>query len=284
MGADGKGLMTSYGRRFYKLTGSGNDFVFVDAREEPAGVLEQPSVIDALCARGTGVGADGIVFVEPPTLHRQRFSIRYLNRDGSLAELCGNASLCSVRLAAELGIVREGEEFAFGTTAGPARGRLAADGPEIDLQPVAELTPQAPFMTQAGERRIGFAVVGVPHVVVLCGDVEAIDVVGRGRPIRYDPSLRAGANVNFVAPANDGSWAVRTYERGVEDETLACGTGSVATAALLGEWGEARGVTTTIRTRSGRLLRVRFRETAPGIITPSLSGEGRIVFRGELAS
>ena len=284
MGADGKGLMTSYGRRFYKLTGSGNDFVFVDAREEPAGVLEQPSVIDALCARGTGVGADGIVFVEPPTLHRQRFSIRYLNRDGSLAELCGNASLCSVRLAAELGIVREGEEFAFGTTAGPARGRLAADGPEIDLQPVAELTPQAPFMTQAGERRIGFAVVGVPHVVVLCGDVEAIDVVGRGRPIRYDPSLRAGANVNFVAPANDGSWAVRTYERGVEDETLACGTGSVATAALLGEWGEAGGVTTTIRTRSGRLLRVRFRETAPGIITPSLSGEGRIVFRGELAS
>jgi len=284
VGADGKGLMTSYGRRFYKLTGSGNDFVFVDAREEPAGVLEQPSVIDALCARGTGVGADGIVFVEPPTLHTQRFSIRYLNRDGSLAELCGNASLCSVRLAAELGIVREGEEFAFGTTAGPARGRLAADGPEIDLQPVAELTPQAPFMTQAGERRIGFAVVGVPHVVVLCGDVEAIDVVGRGRPIRYDPSLRAGANVNFVAPANDGSWAVRTYERGVEDETLACGTGSVATAALLGEWGEARGVTTTIRTRSGRLLRVRFRETAPGIITPSLSGEGRIVFRGELAS
>lgn len=284
MGADGKGLMTSYGRRFYKLTGSGNDFVFVDAREEPAGVLEQPSVIDALCARGTGVGADGIVFVEPPTLRTQRFSIRYLNRDGSLAELCGNASLCSVRLAAELGIVREDEEFAFGTTAGPARGRLAADGPEIDLQPVAELTPQAPFMTQAGERRIGFAVVGVPHVVVLCGDVEAIDVVGRGRPIRYDPSLRAGANVNFVAPANDGSWAVRTYERGVEDETLACGTGSVATAALLGEWGEAGGVTTTIRTRSGRLLRVRFRETAPGIITPSLSGEGRIVFRGELAS
>ena len=126
VGVDGEGLMTSYGRRFYKLTGSGNDFVFVDAREEPAGVLEQPSVIDALCARGTGVGADGIVFVEPPTRHTQRFSIRYLNRDGSLAELCGNASLCSVRLAAELGIVREGEEFEFGTTAGPARGRLAS--------------------------------------------------------------------------------------------------------------------------------------------------------------
>jgi len=273
--------MTNYGRRFHKLTGSGNDFIFVDARTEPAGPLEQPSVIDALCARGTGVGADGIVFVEPPRQPSQRFSIRYLNRDGSLAELCGNASLCSVRLAAELGIVGEGEEFEFGTTAGPARGRFTVDGPEIDLQPVADLTPQARFTTQAGERRIGFATVGVPHVVVLCADIEAVDVVGRGRPMRYDPSLRAGANVNFVAPMDDGSWAVRTYERGVEAETLACGTGSVATAALLSHWGEATGPT-VIRTRSGLPLRVRFRETVPGTVTPSLSGEGRIVFRGEL--
>jgi diaminopimelate epimerase len=270
VGADWEGLMTHYGRRFHKLTGSGNDFVFVDARTEPAGRLEEPALIDALCARGTGVGADGIVFVEPPTQPSQRFSIRYLNRDGSLA------------LAAELGIVGEGEEFEFGTTAGPARGRFTVDGPEIDLQPVAELTLQARFTTQAGERRIGFAVVGVPHVVVLCADIEAVDVVGRGRPIRYDPSLRAGANVNFVAPADDGTWAVRTYERGVEAETLACGTGSVATAALLNHWGEATGPT-VIRTRSGLPLRVRFRETAPGVVTPSLSGEGRIVFRGELA-
>jgi diaminopimelate epimerase len=276
--------MTTYGRRFYKLTGSGNDFVFVDARTEPAGRLEEPAVIDALCARGTGVGADGIVFVEPPRRSTERFSIRYLNRDGSLAELCGNASLCSVRLASELEIVGEGEEFEFGTTAGPARGRLTQNGPEIDLQPVAELTPTSSgFTTRAGERRIGFAVVGVPHVVVLVEDVEAVDVVGRGRPMRYDSSLRSGANINFVAPAADGVWAVRTYERGVEAETLACGTGSVATAALLSHWGETSGVT-TIRTRSGLPLRVRFRETAAGVVTPSLSGEGRIVFRGELAS
>jgi diaminopimelate epimerase len=274
--------MTDYGRRFYKLSGSGNDFVFVDARIEPAGMLEQPDVIDALCARGTGIGADGIVFVEPPSRPGERFSIRYLNRDGSLAALCGNASLCSVRLAAELGIVSDREDFEFGTTAGTARGRFTANGPEIDLQPVAQLTPQTTFTTQPGERRIGFALVGVPHVVVLCDDVSAVDVQRRGRPIRYDPRLEAGANVNFVSRTGAG-WALRTYERGVEAETLACGTGSVATAALLKVWGES-GDVTTMRTRSGLPLRVRFRESAPGVVTPSLNGEGRIVFRGELAS
>ena len=273
--------MTRYGRRFYKLSGSGNDFVFVDARAEPAGVLEQPDVIGAVCARATGVGADGIVFVEPPVRSNERFSIRYLNRDGSLALLCGNASLCSVRLAAELGIVGEGEDFEFGTGAGPARGRLTAEGPEIDLQPVANLNAEPGFTLEPGEERSGFAMVGVPHVVVLCSDLEAVDVDGRGRALRYHPALQAGANVNFVAREADG-WAYRTYERGVEGETLACGTGAVAAAALLERWGESSSMT-TLRTRSGLRLRVRFRETAPGVITPSLSGEGRIVFRGELA-
>lgn len=272
--------MTRYGRRFYKLSGSGNDFVFVDARQQSAGELERPDVVAAICARGTGVGADGIVFLEPGSNPSERFSIRYLNRDGSLALLCGNASLCSVRLAVELGIVTSGEDFEFGTSAGLARGRLTSDGPEIDLQPVTQVDTAPAFEPQRGERRIGFAMVGVPHVVVLCADVEAVDVEGRGRPIRYDPSLKAGANVNFVA-REQGDWVVRTYERGVEAETLACGTGAVATAALLERWGES-GAATELRTRSGLPLRVRFRESASGVVTPSLAGEGRIVFRGEL--
>jgi len=272
--------MTLYGRPFFKLSGSGNDFVFVDARTEAAGRLEIPEVVGAVCARATGVGADGIVFVEKPTNTSERFSIRYLNRDGSLALLCGNASLCSVRLAAELGIVEEGEDFVFGTGAGPARGRLSPEGPEIDLQSVTDLQQDIPLDRQDGERRIGFAMVGVPHVVVLCGEIDAIDVEGRGRPIRYDPMLAAGANVNFVA-RDAGGWAMRTYERGVEAETLACGTGAVASAALLASWAES-GTATQIRTRSGLPLRVRFRKSDSGVVTPSLAGEGRIVFRGEL--
>lgn len=274
--------MTRYGRQFYKLSGSGNDFVFVDARSEAPGPLEQPDAIGRICARATGVGADGIVFIEAPTRPSELFSIRYLNRDGSLAALCGNASLCSVRLAAELGIVGEGEDFAFGTSDGPATGRLTADGPEVDFQPVRELTPETSFELARGDDRIGFALVGVPHVVVLCDDVDSVDIEGRGRPIRYDPRLAAGANVNFVSRRDGASWAYRTYERGVEAETLACGTGAVATAALLQRWGKA-GDASTIWTRSGLPLRVRFRSNDSGVVTPSLRGEGRIVFRGELA-
>src|SRR5688572_11190404 len=104
VGDNGKGLMTDYGRRFYKMTGSGNDFVFIDGRAEPPGALEGPELIGRICARGTGVGADGVMFVEETADSRARFGIRYFNRDGSLALLCGNASLCSVRLAAELGV------------------------------------------------------------------------------------------------------------------------------------------------------------------------------------
>ena len=277
-----QGVMTTYGRRFYKLSGSGNDFVFVDARTEPAGPLEQPEVVGAICARATGIGADGIVFVEPPRSDDERCSIRYLNRDGSLALLCGNASLCSVRLAAELGIVGEGEDFAFGTGAGLARGRFTERGPEIDLQPVKDLDAKTSFEPEPGERNIGFVMVGVPHVVILCDDVDDVDVVGRGRPIRRDARLAAGANVNFTSRRADGDWNMRTYERGVEAETLACGTGSVATAALLERWGHS-GHSTVVWTRSGLPLRIRFRETAPGVVTPSLNGEGRIVFRGEFA-
>jgi diaminopimelate epimerase len=271
--------MTRYGRRFYKLSGSGNDFIFIDARAVPAGELETPPVVDSLCARGTGVGADGIVFLEPPASPGDRFSIRYLNRDGSLALLCGNASLCTVRIATELEIVREGEDFQFGTGAGSVRGRLADTGPEIDLQPITELIPETGFEIEEGEQRIGFAMVGVPHLVLLCSDLEGIDVAGRGARLRYDARLVAGANVNFVARDGDG-WAYRTYERGVEAETLACGTGAVAAAALLAEWGESSN-STTLRTRSGLPLRVRLARSGDDVV-PSLGGEGRIVYRAEL--
>ena len=195
--------------------------------------------------------------------------------------LCGNASLCSVRLATELEIVPAGEDFQFGTGAGVVRGRLTEDGPEVDIQPVTDMETEMNVRRVPSDRHMGFAMVGVPHMVVLCGgDIEDVDVDGRGRPIRYDPALASGANVNFVAQCGDG-WALRTYERGVEAETLACGTGAVATGALLAEWGET-GPVTSFRTRSGLDLTVMFREAQGGLLTPSLVGEGRIVFRGEL--
>jgi diaminopimelate epimerase len=130
------------------------------------------------------------------------------------------------------------------------------------------------------ESRLGYALVGVPHVVVEVDDIEAADVTGRGPVLRNHPALSDGANVNFVARRRDGSFAYRTFERGVEAETLACGTGAVATAILLSIWGESAHET-TLWTRSGLPLVVTLTRKGPAWI-PSLRGEGRIVFEGVL--
>ena len=268
--------MIPFGREFFKMSGSGNDFVFVDTREEPAGPLASPDVIDAICHRGIGIGADGIVFLEESD--RATIRLVYLNADGSRADLCGNATLCTARLARELGIIGD-REFSIETDVGVLGARFRGANPEIDLLPVSELRPDAGLPLEGGERRMGFAVAGVPHLVIIVDDLESVDVVGRGRPLRRHPSLRSGANVNFVTPAGDGSFAYRTYERGVEAETLACGTGAVAIAVLLSEWGLARSPA-RIWTRSGRELTVRL-SGPPERRSPSLSGEARIVYRAQ---
>jgi len=252
-------------RAFYKLTGSGNDFVFFDTRSEPVGALD----VTALCARGTGVGADGVVFVSRDPHASLR--IRYLNADGSPASLCGNATLCTVRLASLLGLTGD---LTIATDAGVLTGRLAGRDPEIDLDPVTSLVAdQVVTIRPTLARRIGYAIAGVPHLVVLVDDVEAVDVMAEGGRLRRDAHLGpSGANVNFVSP--DGR--MRTFERGVEGETLACGTGAVATAALLIAWDLARSPV-SLRTRSGSVLTVRFVGDRP-----SLAGEGRLVFTGLL--
>ena len=258
------------------MTGSGNDFVIFDSATGPFGELEQPAMIVNLCARGTGIGADGAVFLEPAGKNVVR--MRYYNADGSRATLCGNASLCSARLSLELGLASG--DFTLETDAGALSARIRDGLPEIDLEPVAELEPApANLPKEADESRLGFAVVGVPHVVIEVHDLEAIDLNRRGSQLRRDPSLKEGANVNFVARVPDG-WAYRTFERGVEGETLACGTGAVATAALLAKWDQS-GHETALTTRSGKPLIVRFRESG-GRLIPSLRGEGRLVFKGEM--
>lgn len=278
VGAYWAGVMRQSGREFYKMSGSGNDFVFVDAREEPAGRLADRSVIAAICARGTGVGADGIVFLERS--ERADFGMRYLNSDGSVAALCGNASLCAARLAVELGAV-DPHSFAFETSDGIIAARIRHGAVEIDLQQPRDVrTDVAEIQLERGERRLGFALVGVPHAVVLCDDVAALDVGRRGRALRHDSAFPEGANVDFLARTG-AQWRYRTFERGVEGETLACGTGAVACAVLAKAWGLA-GDLVHLRTSSGLLQTVQL----PGegaTLHPSLSGEARIVFQGRFA-
>ena len=263
--------MIAFGREFYKMSGSGNDFVFVDTRRQPPESLASPEVIGAICSRGTGIGADGICFLEDSDGADVR--LVYLNADGSRADLCGNATLCAARLSQELGIVTA-PDFRIETDSGILAARFRNGRPEIDLKPVSELRVDAGIPLQHGEDRIGFALAGVPHLVIPVADLDAVDVVGRGRPLRRHGSLKAGANVNFVERAGDGRFRYRTYERGVEAETLACGTGAVAAAVLLNAWRMADGPVEMV-TRSGMTLSVRINGDVP-----SLSGDARIVYRG----
>ena len=266
------------GRRFYKMTGSGNDFVVFDASQGSASAFENVEAIRSLSARGTGVGADGVVFVEKAGDGDVR--MRYYNSDGSEAALCGNASLCSTRLAVELGFAQAGG-FVLHTAAGSLKARIRDGLPEVDLEPVLEVRADASDLgLKPGEARLGFARAGIPHVVVEIADIEAADVSGRGPVLRNHPALADGANVNWVARRPDGSFTYRTYERGVEGETLACGTGAVATAILLSSWGEAARET-TLWTRSGLPLTVTLRRDGDSW-RPSLRGEGRIVFEGSI--
>lgn len=269
--------------RFYKMTGSGNDFVMLDGREHAA--ADWPAArIASVCARQTGVGADGIVILTPAAAGV--VGMRYFNADGSFAAMCGNAALCSTRLATRIGLAPDGR-MTLETGAGPVKSRCAGAGEEaeINLPPVGPLT-KISGLAGPGEHQVWLGSVGVPHLVVLVDDVERVDVDGRGRELRSHPALGpAGANVNFISPPQGpaGPWRIRTFERGVEGETLACGTGTVAAALLLAQVGRAS-IPLVFRSRSGSNLAVEATMTAAGGFTDVwLRGEGRLVFVGELS-
>lgn len=264
------------GRTFWKMSGSGNDFVFLDGRTPGVEHLETVDEIGRLCSRTEGIGADGLVVIQPDTV--EQFSIRYYNRDGSRGELCGNASLCSSRLAVRLGMAKP-DGFRFLTDAGVISGRIVGEEAEIDLQAAQGIRPEAGIALETGEHRIGFINTGVPHLVVLVDDADRVDLMRRGAELRRHPSMPAGANVNFVSPAGQ-QWRMRTYERGVEGETLACGTGSVACATILEAWGLAASPVRLLTT-SGRTLTASVRRSGTEI-RPSLKGEGRLVYSGQI--
>ncbi len=257
------------------MSGSGNDFVFFDVREIQPGRLVDPEVIRGLCARRTGIGADGVVLIQD--FEWGDYRMRYFNSDGSPASMCGNAALCSARLAVELGAA-DPEGFRFATDAGVITGRIRDDLPEIDLAPIEEVATDVGLELAAGESRIGFAQAGVPHAVVLCANADAVPLETRGRILRRHAAFRDGANVDFVSPAGSG-WRMRTFERGVEAETMACGTGAVATATLLAAWGRTDEGETRIMTSSGLPLSVRLVRDR-GRWRPSLRGSAVVTFHG----
>ena len=259
------------------MSGSGNDFVVLDGRVTDPGRWPAAQ-IRAVCDRRTGVGADGLVILTPATADSVRMV--YWNADGSHGALCGNAALCSGRLAVMLELVAPGE-FCLLTDAGVVRVRApdTGDQVEINLPDVAIPSQQTSITPGPGEQWVSFGTVGVPHLVIRVDDLEAIDVTGRGRWLRSHESLGAdGANVNFVAAGRD-LWLIRTFERGVEGETLACGTGTVAAALAIASRAEAQ-LPVRFRSRGGPELTVQAELDGSRASDVWLGGQGRLVFRG----
>jgi diaminopimelate epimerase len=272
------------GLPIYKMTGSGNDFVMVDARTSAPDDWS-PDDMRAVCARGTGIGADGVVFVGPGSRPGAARMI-YYNADGSHAAMCGNAALCSTTLAVHLG-VGAADGLDLETDAGIFRSRAVDPGrAELRLAAVEPPARVAGLSLSDGEQRAVLGRVGVPHLVVVVADVDEVQLMDRGRALRFDRALAPeGANINFISgdgPSDNGTpgWRMRTYERGVEGETLACGTGAVTAACAIHEWGLGM-LPIDIHSRSGRVLTVRATKAASGRYDDVwLAGEGRMVFRG----
>ncbi len=239
---------------FQKWQGAGNDFIIIDNRNNQVGSLN-PMIINKLCDRHFGIGADGLMLVVATSGYD--FEMVYYNSDGYPAEMCGNGGRCIAAMASQSGIFTQ--KTTFLTTDGPHEAEVVSEGiirlKMTDISNIQRVTlPKlSPSIPETGV----FLNTGVPHLVVFADDLTAVNVDAAGRTLRYLAQFSpAGTNVNFVK--EEGSTlSVRTYERGVEGETLACGTGNVA-AAIAAEWITDRGLSAYDCIAVGGRLKVSF--------------------------
>jgi diaminopimelate epimerase len=267
---------------FLKMQGAANDFVVVDHRAPflPATDAGLEPLVRRLCDRRRGVGADGVLLLERG--NDLDFAMRYFNADGRPAEFCGNGARCLARLALDLGL-GTGGEVRFHTAVGVQRGRRGSNGHGIDLD-FGEVQGAGPPETVEALGR-GFtgrrALTGVPHFVVPVERVEWVPVREWGSALRHHATFGpAGTNVDFVARLAPGRVAMRTYERGVEDETLACGSGAMASALWAVAEGDAAPI--AIVTAGGDELGVGLAAKAGGARWDvRLTGPAEVVYRGE---
>jgi diaminopimelate epimerase len=263
---------------FFKMHGGGNDFVLVDHRLPILPEADQPRFARRVCHRQTGVGADGLILLELSDRADVRW--RFYNADGSAAEMCGNGARCAARFAAMRGLA--GESLTLETLAGVIQAEVHERQARITMTGVGE--PRLHLAVPLNDRTLTghFQPVGVPHVVFPATDLDDTPVAKWGRAVRYHQMFQpAGTNVNFIRVTGPHALTVRTYERGVEDETLACGTGAVASALVAARLGQV-GSPVLVLTRGGEILTVSFQQQDDAITDIFLEGEALVVFQGEL--
>jgi diaminopimelate epimerase len=276
-------MSTMFGARapFYKLQGCGNDFVAIDNRVLRLPVERMAEWARKVCPRAFGVGADGLFFLEPAPAgpEGQGADVRwhFYNADGSRAEMCGNASRCVGRLAHALGLI--GERGVLLTDAGPIAIAVDAAAGQVKVQLTAPqgLALGARLSVHGRDTEVHFVNTGVPHAVIIVPDVRAVDVAAAGRAVRFHEHFApAGTNANFVQIIDRGRTIVRTYERGVEAETYACGTGVSAVQVVLHALGLAE-AELAHATSGGEVLRTSLED---GRVF--LKGAAELTFSGEL--
>lgn len=240
---------------FTKMSGTGNDFIIIDHRTPFIPKEHAAAFARAVCRRSVSVGADGLILIE--TAPDVDFAWQFYNADGSTAEMCGNGARCAARFAYEKGIAEK--KMRFLTLAGVIHAEIGAG----NMVAIALSPPGAPSLNEslfvAGERKkIHFINTGVPHAVHFVDDNTATPVKDWGRELRFHQRFSpAGTNANFAQVTGADSLYVRTYERGVEDETLACGTGATAAAVIAA----LHGLVTppvAVRTTGGEMLTIHF--------------------------
>ena len=260
------------------MAGGGNDFVVIDNRV--AKITDASELTRRICTRALSVGADGLILVEGSA--RATFRMRYYNADGGLAAFCANGTRCAARFAF-LNVIA-GRKMTIETDAGIV-GAEIGDGGTVTLSLPAPYAFRANFPLAVGERMIhgSSLMVGVPHYVIfLRDDLWSQNIAPLGAAIRKHPDLQPeGANVNFVVVRDPHAIEVRTYERGVEGETLSCGSGVVASATTSALFGKVKSPVSVL-TRSGITLEVSFTLANGGVDNVQLKGDARHIYRATI--
>ena len=263
---------------FYKMTGAGNDFILLDCRKPLS--LETPpeKLARHLCRRALSIGADGLVLIE--NSQKANFRARFFNRDGSESPFCGNGARC----AARFGFIKviAGRRMSMETGVGVLSAEVLPGGSVRLYLPEAPSEPVRMSVIVDGRKIPGFSTtVGVPHFVVIVKDIERVPVTGMGRKLRSAQEFgEAGTNVDFVSLEGGEPYPLRSYERGVEGETLSCGSGAAAAAWVLHQ--HIKKDACSMKTRSGETITIAI-DASRAFPRLSISGEARVVYVGSLS-
>lgn len=263
---------------FTKMVASGNDFVVIRLSSYP--VIRLNVLAKKVCNRKYGIGADGMLLLEKSRSADIR--MRIFNADGSEAGMCGNGARCvALYLSTEYRV--QSTELKIETKAGIIAAKVNGDIVKIGLTDPKNMKLDIPIKVNNRLLRVNFINTGVPHSVIFSEGLDKIDVFNLGRTIRFHKEFQpAGTNVDFIELAGANKLDIRTYERGVEDETLACGTGTVAAALITGCKLRATGYNKIgVRTKSGEVLKVYFYKTDNRFTDVWLEGRVKIVYKGE---